>query len=74
MKITARLENWYFSKLHNQVVGEIYNDARGIFPDGSTVTTSTLLEMSKQESTPKEGAIIKTRNSAYLLGKEQTLS
>ena len=63
MKTTARLENWYFSKLYNQIVGEIYNDTRGVFTDGSTVTTSTLLEMSKQESEPKEGVIIKTRKS-----------
>lgn len=68
---TARLENWAYDKKQNVIVGEIYDDINNRFEDGSKIMTSTLKSMSLQVSTPKEGAIMVTLNSAYLLGSKK---
>lgn len=64
---TARLENWRV--YGNVIYGEIYDDELGRFEDGSPVSTSHLLPMSMQVSSPKEGVEVFTRNTTYLLGK-----
>lgn len=71
MKITGRLENWAYNSKSNTIVGEIYNDANGRFRDGSQIQTSRLKPMSVQVSTPKEGVVMETLNSSYLLGKRK---
>lgn len=68
---TARLENWSHNKEQNVIAGDIYNDANGRWKDGTRIVTSQLLPMSMQISTPKEGRIIGTRNSTYLLGSKK---
>lgn len=66
MKTT--LEQWFYNKKHNTIVGLIYNDVRGRWPDGTLIETSKLRPMSMQVSSPKEGVEIFTLNSTYLLG------
>ena len=68
MEYTAKLNNWFYNKKMNVLVGDIEGDKR--FPDGSKVQTSRLRPMSEQVSTPKEGAVMLTMNSSYLLGEK----
>ncbi len=74
--ITGRLENWYLQiedgyrredGLH-RIVGECYDDAKGRFPDGLKIWTSLI---TNTDVDYKEGAIIDTLYSTYLLGKER---
>ena len=71
MTITARIEDWAYHKKSNTIIGHIYDDANGRFPYGAFIQTSTLKAMSMQESSPKEGAVMQTLNSAYKLGKKK---
>lgn len=68
---TATIENWSWHKKSNTIVGYIYGDSSGRFEDGAFIQTSTLKPMSMQVSSPKEGAILKTLNSSYKLGKKK---
>lgn len=65
--VTGRIQNW--STWGNTVVGEIYDDIEGRFADGTHIQTSGLQPLAKQEQGVQEGAVVKTRNSSYLLGK-----
>lgn len=68
-KVTGRLENWT-AVLHNMtqrthvIYGDMYDDERNRFDDGTRVNTSTT-----SQTEFKEGDIVETRNSSYLLGK-----
>ena len=66
---TTRLENWIQVGL--TLVGRVYEDAYGRFEDGICITTSPLLPMSMQVSSPKEGVEVFTQNTVYLLGKKE---
>lgn len=68
---TARLEDWAHDKKQNVLVGRCYCDLNGRFEDGAMIRTSRLKPMSMQVSTPKEGAIMATLNSTYLLGSKK---
>lgn len=61
---TARLENW--KKAGYSVDGDIYDDAKFRFSNGTRIRTSDL----RAGQDLKEGVIIETMNSTYLLGKE----
>lgn len=61
---TARLSNW--KQVGHVIHGNIFGDATGCFPDGTSVITYAVLSRDKDV---KEGGLIKTRNSTYLLGK-----
>lgn len=67
---TAKLEDWYVD-ISGSICGNIYGDSKDRFKDGSPIKTSYTLPMSMQVSSPKEGIIIFTRNSSYLLGKHR---
>ena len=70
-EITGRLENWSKQKVHEDmgggyiVWGDIYDDVKGRFPDGKRIHTS------KIESTAREGFVLVTTYSSYMLGKPQ---
>ena len=49
----------------------LYDDIHGRWADGQSISTSRLLPMSMQVHTLKEGAIVATQNSQYLLGKKK---
>lgn len=70
-EVTGRLENWVYSKKQNVLIGDLYDDVNGRWEDGTPVKTSTLQPMSLQVSTPKEGSVVNTLNSVYLLGKQR---
>lgn len=59
----ARLENWVL--FYGKINGDIYDDTKNRFVDGTNVTTSTINNC----EIIAEGQIIETRNSVYLLGK-----
>lgn len=69
MNITGKLENWVYNKKQNVIVGNLYGDIHNRWEDGTPIVTSRL--RAKQESTPKEGAILQTANSTYLLGTKK---
>ncbi len=71
MELTGRIENWSYNKKQNVIVGEIYDDINNRWEDGQFIQTSSLLPMSMQVSSPKEGVAISTLNSRYLLGKKK---
>lgn len=72
-EITGRLENWVYDSLWNVVWGNCYDDIHKRFRDGEWIHTSDIptTRNGRTGSTLKEGDIIKTLNSTYLLGKPQ---
>ena len=61
----GQLEDWFLQQ--GMVYGRIFADRKCRFPDGFFLHTSEVLEASHKPL--KEGAIIETCNSVYLLGK-----
>lgn len=65
--ITARLELWYKEPTVADMViifGRIFDDSEGRFNDGDYIYTSDF-----KDRELKEGDVVQTRNSRYLLGK-----
>ncbi|MCK5605532.1 hypothetical protein KAR91_26805 [Candidatus Pacearchaeota archaeon] len=60
----ATLEDWDMHGI--RLAGRIYEDKRGQYPDGKMIYTDTV---KTAISELKEGAIVRTRNNYYLLGK-----
>ncbi|MGL1886294.1 MAG: hypothetical protein OCD76_07245 [Reichenbachiella sp.] len=72
-KVTGRLEDWYRSQPASyedefMIWGDCYDDIHKRFPDGMVIHTSGI-----KNREVKEGDVVKTRNSTYLLGKELIL-
>ena len=68
-KITGRLENWQRQQATKKefiVWGYIYDDRAKRWADGEVIHTSGI-----KNRQIKEGDIVTTRNSTYLLGKQQ---
>ena len=66
----GQLEDWFLQQ--GMVYGRIFADRKCRFPDGFFLHTSEVLEASDKPL--KEGSIIETRNSVYLLGKPHKLA
>ena len=71
-ELTGRIENWFAPLIPDKdgnfvLSGYIYDDAKGRWEDGHWITTSTIKDVDVRKL--KEGDIITTRNSKYLLGK-----
>ena len=64
MNVKGLLENWY--PFGYAIAGEIHDDKDKRFDDGTTIRTSTV---QGDMTDLKEGDVIKTNNSSYLLGK-----
>jgi hypothetical protein len=63
---TGILENWAWHPVYKKSLhGNIYEDARGRFPDGTYVITSTLTKLDE------ENKIAYTLNSTYKLGNTE---
>lgn len=75
MNLTAKLNNWEMvpTYLDSKFIiwGDIEGDAKGRFLDGTRIHTSWLKDPRKDF---KEGDIVRTEYSSYLLGtpKEET--
>ena len=69
--ITGRIENWVYDEYRVIIIGDLYDDINTRWDEGQLIRTSRLLPMSLQSSSPKEGAVVNTLNSTYLLGKEK---
>ena len=70
-EVTGRLENWTYDVMYNVIWGDIYNDIRGRFGDGTNIHTSDIPGGRRMEF--KEGDIVKTLNSSYLLGEPKVM-
>ncbi len=66
-KVTGRLERWHVGMYDEggEVViwGDVYEDVHGRFNDGTYIHTSGI-----KAGAFKEGDVVTTRNSTYLLG------
>jgi len=62
-EVTGRLENWAFNG--RALCGQIFDDKKGRWPDGHAIKLSRV-----QACRLREGGVVRTRNSIYLLGKE----
>ena len=71
MSFHARIENWAYDKKSNTIVGDIYDDIHERWTNGTFIQTSKLKPMSMQLSSPKEGVVVATLNSQYMLGKKK---
>lgn len=70
-QITGTLENWYVEDtLGNEYLlhGYLYGGLRNRWENGSPVRTSGVSEDKHPMADLKEGDIVETRNSTYLLG------
>lgn len=66
--LTGRIENWYVDVYGFPVLwGDVYEDTKGRFKDGTHIHTSQITE--KQVGELTEGYVLVTLNSVYLLGK-----
>lgn len=66
--ITATLRNWYPVQCTSKemvIYGACYGDIHERFPDGEIIHTSGV-----KNRPLKEGDVIQTKNSKYLLGKK----
>ena len=69
--ITGRIENWVYDEYRVIIIGDLYDDINTRWDEGQLIRTSRLLPMSLQSSSPKEGGVVNTLNSTYLLGKRK---
>lgn len=69
--ITGRLENWIWDNEHSVLWGFIYDDERKRFRDGTWIHTSIIDSLDPKDL--RSGAVVKTLNSLYLLGKPSTM-
>lgn len=67
MNVTGRLEGWYWDSYHGIIWGYLYDDIRERWWDGARIHTSLITSHKLGEA--KEGDIVTTLNSTYLLGK-----
>ena len=61
---TNILKNWQITRVNNDFViiyGNIYNDIKGRFPDGTDIHTSKVLKINFVDG------VVETRNSVYHL-------
>lgn len=65
--ITGLINDWYIvtSKRKNLIRGSVYHDIRNRWPDGMLILTS---EVTTNKEELKEGTVVETLNSRYLLG------
>jgi hypothetical protein len=64
-EITGRLENWV--PQFNILWGHVHDDVRKRFEDGTWIHTSSIFNVNLKDL--KEGDVVQTLNSSYLLGK-----
>lgn len=76
MEITARLENWTLDRDHYILWGNINEDIKDRWCDGTYIHTSGIMNCvssTENEILPDdlhEGCLVYTYNSIYLLGKK----
>lgn len=69
--IDATINNWILSPLCKNIEGFIADDAKGRWKDGTFFHTSSIPNLTISEYLNlKEGDIVKTLNSVYLLGRK----
>lgn len=68
MKIHGTLEDWSVENGpgYSHIIGRIFGDTKGRFPDGHQIITSSVNPLMAKHIV--EGDVVRTRNSIYLLG------
>ena len=64
MEVTGHLENWWKDPFFKIVWGQIYDDIKGRFPDGTLIHTSDIVSW-------EDEYFINTLNSRYSLGNKK---
>lgn len=72
MKITAELRRWRYLPKSKILWGNVFNDTRERFLDGSLIHTSTVIEIFSHPSR-KGYKVARTLNSYYLLNEEEEI-
>ncbi|QDP53353.1 MAG: hypothetical protein Unbinned6805contig1000_15 [Prokaryotic dsDNA virus sp.] len=70
-KVTGTLNNWRVQVVTEEefiIWGEVYGDVHQRFSDGALIHTSGI-----KNRIVKEGDVVHTRNSKYLLGNKQEI-
>lgn len=68
-EVTGILDEWIVDPLGRSVIwGRIRNDKAGRFRDGTDIHTSFIALDAVAFAALKEGDVVNTRNSSYLLG------
>lgn len=71
--VTGILDEWIVDPLGRSVIwGRIRDDKTGRFLDGADIRTSFISLDAVAFEALKEGDVVKTRNSTYLLGTKST--
>ena len=70
-EITGRLIDWEYDGVNHVVWGHLVEDTRKRFRDGAKIHTSNLSMSRKDAKELKNGDIVKTRNSLYLLSERK---
>ena len=71
-EITGRLEYWIYDERNNIFWGDLYGDVHNRWRDGQDIHTSTVT--TPEAPLSKEGDVIETLNSKYLLGKKMEVA
>lgn len=72
---TARIEDWVerHVAVGIYIIGHIYDDAKGRWEDGTLFITSAVCDENRVRKLlghSKEGDVVRTLNSTYLLGRK----
>lgn len=70
-QVTGRLEGWSIILMYEDMyylVGHVYDDIKGRFVDGALIHTSIITEGRHPHAQLKEGDVVHTTYSSYLLG------
>ena len=67
--VTGRLESWKYWPGAHVLTGDVYDDAKKRFLQGEYIHTSHLSISKIDAGNLKEGDVVRTRYSTYLLGK-----
>lgn len=66
IEVTGTLEGWCQDSVYPYIIwGNVYGDAKGRFRNGARIHTSYVVTPVEEWA---QGGVVRTRNSAYLLG------
>lgn len=66
-EITATLENWFVDPIFRVIWGDIQDDVRHRWRNGTRIHTSSIPDFGKKKF--RRGMVVQTLNSHYKLGK-----
>lgn len=70
-EVTGRLIDWEYDPINHVIWGHLVEDIRKRFRDGAKIHTSNLSVSRDKAKELKNGDLVKTRNSLYLLSERR---